>query len=133
MRIIAEERFLVCKVLKHSSKIEQECPDIGRTIEDFVSAGSMVADQWRRTGVLTFDGNVKVQKKVTYQIIEQHLEKVYNRHFSYCNVVQLYIPRNKRRRSAFRYKGLTMVTTRRAQKGFKFKVHSRFTLVTCPV
>ena len=65
-RIIAKERFLSRKVSKRVSKVKKECPDIGKTIEDFVSAGSVGADQWRRTGVLTFDGNVKVEKKVTY-------------------------------------------------------------------
>ena len=121
MRMIAEERFLARKVTKCTSKVQQECPDIGKTIEDFVSAGSVGADQWRRTGVLTFDGNLKVGKKVTYQKIKQHLENVYNRHFSYGTVVQLCIPRNKRRRSASRYQGLAMVTTRRARKGFNLK------------
>ena len=121
VRMIAEERFLARKVSKRVSKVQQEHPDIGKTIEDFVSAGSVGADQWRRTGVLTFDGNVKVGKKVTYQSIRQHLEKVYNRHFSYGTVVQLCVPRNKRRRSASRYQGLAKVTTRRARKGFTLK------------
>ncbi|XP_065884820.1 uncharacterized protein [Dysidea avara] len=78
VRMIAEEKFLTHKVSKRISKIQQEFPAIGKMIEDFVSAGSVGADQWRRTGVLTFDGNVKVGKKVTYQKIQQHLKKVYN-------------------------------------------------------
>ena len=43
-----------------------ECPDIGKTIENFVSAANVGADQWRRTGVLTFDGNRRLSNKVTY-------------------------------------------------------------------
>ena len=35
--------------------------------------------------------------------------------------MELCIPRNKRRRSAKRYKGLARVTTRRARKGFTLK------------
>ena len=119
--MITEERFLARKVSKRISKIQQECPAIDKMIEDFVLAGSVGADQWRRTGVLTFDGNLKIGKKVTYQEIQQHLEEVYNHHFSYGTVVQLCIPQNKRRRSASRYQGLAKVTTRRAWKGFNLK------------
>ncbi len=54
------------------------------------------ADAWRRTGVLTFDGNSRVKSKVTYERIRQHLMKVYNRHFGYGSVVQLCIARNKK-------------------------------------
>ena len=43
-RVIAEERFLSRKVSKRISKVKKECPDIGKTIEDFVSAGSVGAE-----------------------------------------------------------------------------------------
>ena len=62
-----------------------------------------------------------MKEKVTYERIRQHLEKTYNRHFSYGTVVQLCIARNKRRRSASNYKGVAKVTTRRAHKGFSLK------------
>lgn len=120
-KVIAEERFLSRKVSKRISNVKKECPNIGKTIEDFVSAGSVGADQWRRTGVLTFDGNSKVAKKVTYKRIKEHLEEVYKCHFSYGTVVQLCIPRNKRRKSAVRYQSLAKVTTRRARKGFNLR------------
>ena len=45
-RVIAEERFLSRKVSKRISKVKKECPDIGKTIEDFVSAGSVGAENW---------------------------------------------------------------------------------------
>ena len=32
---------------------------------------------WRRTGVLTFDGNRKLKKKVTYRSIKEHLEQTH--------------------------------------------------------
>ena len=81
----------------------------------------MGADAWRRTGVLTFDGNTKVKRKVTYNRIREHLQSMYHRHFSYGSVVQLCVARNKRRRSSLRYKGVAHITCRRARKGFQLK------------
>ena len=46
---------------------------------------------------------------------------MYNRSFSYGTIVQLCIPRNKRRISAKRYQGLAQVTSRRCRKGFCLK------------
>ena len=43
------------------------------------------------------------------------------RSFSNGTVVQLCVPRNKRRQSAKRYLGVAQVTTRRARKGFTLK------------
>ena len=76
------------------SKIEKECPNIGAVVEEFVQKTNVGADAWRRTGVLTFDGNVKLPQKVTYNRIKKHLEEVYNRHFSYGSVVELCVARN---------------------------------------
>ena len=81
----------------------------------------MGADAWRRTGVLTFDGNRKLGKKVTFHTIQAHLEAKYHRKISYGTVVQLCIPRNKRCKSAVRYKGLAEVMQRRVRKGFTLK------------
>ena len=120
-KLLAEHRFLSRKIGKRVSKIMTECPDIGKTMEKFVEEHNVGADAWRRTGVLTFDGNAKLKSKVTYQKIQQHLEKVYNRHFSYSTVVELCVARNKRRKSSERYKGVAKITTRRARKGFSLK------------
>lgn len=46
------------------------------------------------------------------------MEDKYKRNFAYGTVVQMCIARNKRRRSAGRYKGLAKVVHRRARKGF---------------
>ena len=92
---LAERRFLSRKRSKHISKVLSECPDIGKTIENFVSAANVGADQWRRTGVLTFDGNRRLSNKVTYHRIQQHLQTVYGRHFTYGTVVQLCVARNR--------------------------------------
>ena len=81
----------------------------------------MGADTWRRTGVLTFDGNLRVKQKVTYERIRQHLKEKYDHSFSYGTVVQLCVARNKRRRSAKNYRGAAHVTTRRARKGFQLR------------
>ena len=118
---IAEERFLRRRRGKNVSKILKECPDIGQTIENYVTSAGAGADSWRRTGVLTFDGNRKVQKKPTFSRIKEHLEMVYNRKFGYGTVVELCVARNKRRKSSTRYRGLARVTCRRARKGFTLR------------
>lgn len=118
-KTISEQRFLSRRVSPRVSKIENECPNIGTVIEEFVQKGNG-ADAWRRTGVLTFDGNIKLSQKVTYNRIKKHLE-VYHHHFSYGSVVVLCVARNRRRRSAKRYKGLAKVTSRRARKGFNIR------------
>ena len=117
-KAVAKRRFLSKKLSKKVSRIMQNCPDIGKTIESFVQERKVGADAWRRTGVLTFDGNTRLKEKVTYERVRQHLQHVYNRTFSYGSVVQLCVARNKRRLSAKRYKGVAMVTSRRARKGF---------------
>lgn len=110
-KAIAEQHFLSCKVPRRVSRILQECPDIGKTIENFVEEHSVGADAWRRTGILTFDGNTRIKQKVTYEKIRRHLEETYQRKFSYGTVIQRCVPRNKRRRSAVRYKGVAKVTS----------------------
>lgn len=121
VRAVAERRFLSRKISKRTSRILKECPDIVKTIEKFVQERNVGADMWRRTGVLTFDGNTRLKQKATYEGIRRHLEEVYHRKFGYGTVVQLCIPRNKRRISAKRYQGLAKVTSRRARKGFTLK------------
>ena len=120
-KAIAEQRFLSKRTSKRIGKILAECNNIGKVIEDFVSEHNIGADAWRRTGVLTFDGNTRLPQKVTYERIRLHLQEVYKRHFSYGTVVQLCVARNKRRLSSKRYHGVAKVTTRRARKGFMLK------------
>ena len=100
--------------------IIHDSPDIGHKIEQFVESRNVGADAWRRTGVLTFDGNVKnVKSKVTYMHIKQHLEQEYKRKFSY--IIQLCIARNRRHRAAANYRGVAHVVSRRARKGFQLR------------
>ena len=118
---IQEQHFLHHRRSKKVKDIIKEYPDIGHKIEEYVESCNVGADAWRRTGVLTFDGNSNVNKKVTYERIRKHLELHYGRHFSYGTVVQLCIARNRRWRSSLRYKGVARVTTRRARRGFDVK------------
>jgi len=104
-----------------SKTIIKQFPTIGKEIEDYVKSCNVGADAWRRTGVLTFDGNVRVKQKDTYCRVRQHLIKVFKRNFAYGTVEELCVARNRWRRSATRYKGLANVTSRRAQKGFMLK------------
>ncbi len=122
-KAISNEHFLSRKVPRRVSRILQECPNLGETIESFVEEHNVGADAWRRTGILTFDGNTRLKEKVTYEKIRQHLQKTFGRKFSYGTVIQLCVPRNKRRRSAKRYRGIAKVTSRRARKGFNLKLN----------
>ena len=93
-KALADRKFLTRTVTKKVKNIVQKFPDIGNTIEAFVEASNVGADAWRRTGVLTFDGNTRLKIKVTYSRIQQHLQEKYNHKFSYGLVVQLCVARN---------------------------------------
>lgn len=67
---------------------------MGKDIEEFVRSRKVGADAWRRTGVLTFDGNSRTGPKVTYKRIQQHLEKKYHCKFGYGTIVQMCVARN---------------------------------------
>lgn len=54
-------RFLRRRKGKTGRKIIKECPDIGRTTEDYVKSTGVGADCWR-TGVLTLNGHRGLQK-----------------------------------------------------------------------
>lgn len=118
---LAEARLMRRKRSKKVGRIISECPGIGEEIEMFVKQCGAGADAWRRTGILTFDGNRKIKKKATFRRIKEHLEIKYGRKISYGSVVQLCCARNKRRRSAARYHGLAKVVSKRARKGFTIR------------
>ena len=98
-KTIAERNFLKRKTSKRTHGILQDCPNIGEVIEKFVTDRNIGADAWRRTGVLTFDGNSRVGK-VTFARIQEHLESFYQKRFSYGSIVELCVARNRRRKSA---------------------------------
>ena len=120
-RLIAEQRYLSCSIGKKTNTIWDKHPNIGSDIESFVRSCDIGADRWRRTGVLTFDGNIRVRKKVTFGRIKEHLESLYGEKISYGTIVQLCVARNKRHHSAKNYRGVAQVTSRRARKGFSIK------------
>lgn len=61
---IANLNFLKRKQSARMKTIIKEFPTIGKEIEEFVQSCNIGADAWRRTGVLTFDGNIRVKSKV---------------------------------------------------------------------
>ena len=73
---IAKVNFLSKKVSKKVKNVVDKFPDIGKTIENFVQDCNVMEDAWRRTGVLTFDGNRCVKKKATFERIRRHLEEI---------------------------------------------------------
>lgn len=118
---IEAERFLKRKRSKHVGTILKKYPNIGSDIENFAKSRGVDAEAWKRTGVLTFDGNRKVQQKVTFSRIKDHLEEKYETKFSYGTIVQMCVARNRRRKASANYKGVAKVTCRRARKGFEIK------------
>ena len=122
-RLKAERRLLKRKVPKRVSQIVNKFPNIGKDIEEFVRSNKVGADAWRRTGVLTFDGNIKKGPKVTFQRIQKHLQEKYQTKISYGTVVQLCTVKNKHRISAKRYKGVGKITCRRSRKGFSVRMN----------
>ena len=93
------------KAPPRASKSMKKFPDIRKVIEDFAQERRVGADSWRRTGLLTFSGNVKRGARVTYRRIKDHLEKTYHTKFGYGTVVQLCSVHNKRKLSSRRYLG----------------------------
>jgi hypothetical protein len=125
-RTVAKELASNCllkrKLPKRVSAILKEVPNIGTDVEAYVKSKRCGADAWRRTGVITFDGNRRRGPKVSYRQIQQHLREKYNTSKrSYGTIVQLCTVRNKRKLSAKRYMGVAKVTCRRSRKGFNVK------------
>ena len=120
---IADRHILRRKVPAKVCKTLVKFPTIGKDIEDFLEEHRVGADQWRRTGVFTFDGNQKKGPKVTYRRIQKYVNDKYNAKIGYGTIVQLCTVRNKRKLSAARYHSVARVTSRRARKGFAIKLN----------
>lgn len=90
-------------------------------MEKIVAEADVGADKWRRTGVYTFSGDTKKEKRITFKGIAEKLSDHYNEKISYGTVVQLCIPINKRRLSSKRYKGAANIKYQKARKGFNLK------------
>ena len=126
-RLIAKEMAQRCllkrKVPKRVSRTVLKYPDIGKSIEEFARENRIGADSWRRTGILTFSGNVKRGPKLTYKRIQAHLQEKYGVQFGYGTIVQLCCVKNKRKLSAKRYFGVAKIVSKRARKGFSVKLN----------
>ena len=118
---IASHRIMKRKTGKGKCNILTKFPDIGEVIEDIVEKADVGADRWRRTGVYTFSGDPKKEKRLTFSLLQKKLCEHYNTHFSYGSVVELCLPRNKRSSASKCYKGAANIKYRRARKGFSVK------------
>ena len=99
-KIMLSRCMLKRKVPGRVSKTIKKYPNIGKDIERFARVRRIGADSWRRTGLLTFSGNVRKGPKLTYNRLRTHLEDKYQTKFSYGTVVQLCCARNNRHSSA---------------------------------
>ena len=87
-------------------------------MEKYATSCDIGADKWRRTGVLTFGGEKRSEKRLTIVKLRQHLMEVYGRHFSIGTVVELCTPKHKGRRCSQRFKGAAKIKYQRTWKGF---------------
>lgn len=76
---MAEEIAKTCifkrRIPSSASRLQKKFPTIGKDMEEFVGSKKVGADAWRRTGLLTFDGERRRGKKVTYKSTQAHLEE----------------------------------------------------------
>ena len=126
-RKMAEEIAKTCilkrRIPPSASRLQKKFPTIGKNMEEFVGSKKVGADAWRRTGLLTFDGERRRGKKVTYQSIQAHLEEKYGTKIGYGSIVQFCYARNKRHLSSKRYQNVAKITCRRARKGFSVRIN----------
>ena len=113
----AKCNYLGRKRSKSVKGIVMQFPNIGKVIEAFVKERNVGADAWRRTGVLTFDGNCRVKEKVTFRKIQHHLQEVYQ---EVCFWYRCPALCSKKSPPPFCHalQGIAQVTCRRARKGF---------------
>jgi hypothetical protein len=104
-------------------EISRRHPDIGLVMERYAELCDVGADQWRRTGVLTFNRKKKMEKRLTYENMQAFLQKHYGEKISLGTVVQLCAKKHKRRHTSRRYKGVAKIMYRRAWKGYTLKLN----------
>lgn len=109
------------KIPKRASKLLKKNPNLGKDIEEFVHENRVGADAWHRTGVATFDGNIKSGRRVTYRRIKEHLEKKYKQSLvmELCCNYQLQGTNEEHLPSVIGK--LHKVTSRRARKAFNVR------------
>ena len=120
---VAKSRVMRRKTTNNVRDISKRYPDIGQVMEKYAEQCDVGADKWRRTGMLTFGGEKKNEKRLTYEKMRQYVIKTYDRHFSIGTVVELCAKRHKRRKTSLRYKGVAKLCFRRAWKGYNLKLN----------
>jgi hypothetical protein len=80
-KLVAKKCLLQRRKPARVGKTVQKYPDIGKAIEEFAIERRIGADSWRRTGLLTFSGNVKRGPKLTYCRIKDYLEEKFSTKF----------------------------------------------------
>ena len=90
-------------------------------MEVFVHSRRVGGDAWRRTGVLTFDGNIKTGPKVTFKRIQQHIQEKYGTNIGCGTGVQLCTIKNKCRLSA-KKKTVARITCQTSRTGFSLRM-----------
>ncbi len=119
--IEAEGLHKLRKPFERSNTVLSRHPDVGEVMENMVKESDVGADKWRRTGVYTFTGETKREKKMSFKRLQEKLSAHYGETFSYGTVIQLCVHRNKRRKSSKRYKGVANIRYQRPRKGFSLK------------
>jgi hypothetical protein len=70
---------------------------------------------------IRFLATPKKEKRITFKGLAEKLSEHYGENISYGTVVQLCVPRNRRRISAKQYRGVVNVWYQRSKKGFDLK------------
>ena len=77
------------KSVHRMDAIEKRPPDIGEVMEKMVAEVDVGADKWWRTGVYTFSGDIKKEKRITFKSLAEKPSDHYGEKISYSTVVQL--------------------------------------------
>ena len=109
------------KSQKTESSVLARHPDIGEVMENIVREADVGADKWRRTGVYTFTGDTKKEKRMTFKKLREKICQHYGEKISHGTLLQLCVNRDKRRMSSKRYKRVANIKYQRTRKGFNLK------------
>ena len=72
--MMAKSRVLRRKSSEQKRNILTRHPDIGKVMEKYAKDCDSGADRWRRLGTVTFGGDQKKEKRLTYRRLQQYLE-----------------------------------------------------------
>ena len=118
---IISARLMKRKSMKRKHDILSRFPDISSVIEEMVENADIGADRWRRTGVYTFTGDPKKEKRMTFRLLQKMLSDHYGTSISYGTVIELCLPQRKGTFASRRYKSVVNIRYQRARKAFSLK------------